>query len=388
MDVNKPFVIRYLRSELYLLLLCLVIIGLFANRIILSLVLVALMILDFLFCFIKWIVFAKGSLDIKTPDGSNQPYHPSVLYFDKKMAGYSYVMAYTPMPLGALPYTDRWECPTVMVSEDGKKWKYPATMEYIDDLSPEEINNKDYFSDPHLLYNDATNQVYLYYRLSSGPQKDLRVFLRITSDCINWSNRQLLIFDNEINKLKPTSPAFMKHGSEFLMVYVSEGVRGEVHSVWIAKSYDGIQYSGNRKVFFNEEIDPWHIDCQLIDNVYYMLVYSFDERITLFSSDNGECFNKICVLLYPSKDMGSFFNNGLYRSCMIKDRENFKIYFSAKNKRRVCIGLMQGKTLLSFDVVSASKPKFKEFIMDYFFEIFKIEHRIIRAVRNTLISHK
>ena len=63
--------------------------------------------------FIKYIRNYKGPLNISTPDGSKQPYHPSVLYFEGGWCGYKYWMAYTPFPIGALPYRDRWEYPCI-----------------------------------------------------------------------------------------------------------------------------------------------------------------------------------------------------------------------------------------------------------------------------------
>ena len=63
-------------------------------------------------------------LDIKTFDGSDSPYHPAVLSFKDGWNGYKYWMAETPFSPKAQPYPDRFECPTIHVSNDGINWTH------------------------------------------------------------------------------------------------------------------------------------------------------------------------------------------------------------------------------------------------------------------------
>lgn len=78
---------------------------------------------DFI-CFLK----SKAPLSIETPDGYNEPYHPSVVFFENGWHGYHYWMAFTPMPKKAAnnPYIDRWECPCVYASNDGIHFEMPG----------------------------------------------------------------------------------------------------------------------------------------------------------------------------------------------------------------------------------------------------------------------
>ena len=63
-------------------------------------------------------------------------------------------MTYSPLPLKLRPYSDRWEYPCIIASTDGYNWVTPIGLQNpIDDLTSEEIDNCDYFSDPHLVYN-------------------------------------------------------------------------------------------------------------------------------------------------------------------------------------------------------------------------------------------
>lgn len=69
----------------------------------------------------RYIYTRKKPLHIETPDKFNEPYHPSVVFFDKAWNGYSYWMAFSPMPKKGnnAPYIDRWECPCVYQSRGG-----------------------------------------------------------------------------------------------------------------------------------------------------------------------------------------------------------------------------------------------------------------------------
>ena len=80
--------------------------------------------------YIRFSVSKEVPLKIETPDGYNEPYHPSVLFFENGWHGYRYWMAFTPMPLKAShnPYTDRWECPCVYASNDGKTFVSPENL--------------------------------------------------------------------------------------------------------------------------------------------------------------------------------------------------------------------------------------------------------------------
>ena len=101
----------------------------------------------------------QSPLQIETPDGTNQPYHPSVLFISQKWNGYRYWMAETPYPLGnngdwngLKPYRARWENPCIHVSNDGINWQTPPKgSNPIDDLSDADIEHQNYYSDTHLV---------------------------------------------------------------------------------------------------------------------------------------------------------------------------------------------------------------------------------------------
>ena len=103
-------------------------------------------VLGVLIVIIAWIVLAwiklrpynQKPLEINTFDGSNSPYHPSVLYFENGWNGYKYWMAETPFSPQSKPYEDRNECPSIHVSNDGINWT-EIIKNPIDDLTEKEI---------------------------------------------------------------------------------------------------------------------------------------------------------------------------------------------------------------------------------------------------------
>lgn len=373
---------RYYPSIVVFLILVLLVVTIPIKQFYITACCVFILAVIVLFELIKFIFTYEGELDIQTPDGSNQPYHPSVLFFENAWNGWEYWMAFTPMPIGAKPYTDRWECPCVVVSHDGINWCYPGEKRYLDDLNQVQIADMDYFSDPHLVYDKEKDKLYLYYRLSEGKgkhdKKRITLYRKDTSDGITWSERKKVIYDEIVMEDKPTSPAIMKNSSNnYQMWYVAEGSRKYKHSVYHVSSTDGIHFSKREKVKLANEVDPWHIDCQNIDGKYYMVAFSFDEKLTLLSSMDGMDFEFVKVLIGASNQLGSFYRIGIYRSCLVKDNGSYKLYLSAKSGSRVSIGLMEGNNLIDLHIKSVNtKVKYKFFWKDFFQKYFLIFLRI------------
>lgn len=102
-------------------------------------------------------------------------------------------MAFTPMPLGAKPYPDRWENPCVISSNDGINWTYPdGLVRPIADLTEDEIAMNAYYSDPDMIYCDDASKLRIYYRKNSGVgAKDISLYFQESFDGKKWGGRGL-----------------------------------------------------------------------------------------------------------------------------------------------------------------------------------------------------
>lgn len=307
---------------------------------------------------IKLKPYNQKPLKIKTFDGSDSPYHPSVLYFKNGWNGYKYWMVETPFSPKSKPYEDRNECPSIHVSDDGVKWTEIAENP-IDDLSIKEIEELDYFSDPHLVFTD--DHIECWYRFThrngiKNKYNNLQLVRKTSKDGINWSKREVMVnlATNEGDSLgnMVVSPAILYHKGKYRMWFVNSESR--IHrELSYSESYDGKKWTEQRKCILNgHENMPWHIDVNYIDGKYYLVSYDL-KNLTLWYSEDGIMFNYIKKILEPSV-AGSFYSYSLYRSCIIEDK-NFKIYFSAHDSLKTYIGLIEGNCIENLKITNTDK---------------------------------
>lgn len=308
--------------------------------------------IDYILQYRRFLPYNQTPLLIETPDGTAQPYHPSVMYFPEGWNGYTYWMAETPYPLGKngsweglAPYRERWENPCIHASNDGIHWITPSGLENpIDNLSPEEIAAKDYYSDPHLVLNHDTLECW--YRISNHKQEEAKVSIlrKYSTDGIHWSPREVLIDLKDSSVLSTTgpmiiSPAIIRKDQNYHMWYVDSDQKQR--KLYYSISSDGRKW--NKKIqcqLSNTNVIPWHIDVQYIDSLYHLIVYDW-KNLTLWKSEDGLHFKYIKPILNPAPLVGAFYSSGLYRSALLKDHDEFKLYFSAFDKKTQ-LGLMRG----------------------------------------------
>ena len=304
--------------------------------------------------------YNQSPLRIETPDGTNQPYHPSVLFFDQRWNGYRYWMAETPYPLGdngdwngLNPYRARWENPCIHVSNDGINWRITSEgSNPIDDLSDADIIHKDYYSDTHLVMKNDTLECW--YRISKVHDNKLLILRKKTIDGIHWSERETMVqIDLSVDSCNQIiSPSVLYSPQNgYTMWYVNK-VNGK-RDIYKHNSKDGKNWINKTICLLNDTIvNPWHIDVQFIDNNYYMVIYDH-RNLTLWKSNNGTDFQKEKDILSPCPKVGSFYSSGLYRSALIKDNQGYKLYFSAYEKK-TAIGLMTGSSPQNLKIFSVS----------------------------------
>lgn len=314
---------------------------------------------DFIFYSIYFCLkYNKQPLSIKTFDGYNQPYHPSVLYKKEGWNSYKYWMVLTPYPMKAEPYKDRWECPCIYTSNNGIDWTILKNCYPLDDLITSEIESRDFFSDPHLVIKKNTLECW--YRITHRYNNDMDTYIikRTSTDGINWSKREEMISPLNNDVLislgdMVRSPAIIWE-KEYLMWYVDNKKNIGQRKLCFSKSKDGKTWAKRINcILEGKETNPWHIDVSYLDNTYYLINYDLKD-LTLWQSKDGIHFTFVKTLLKPSLVYGSFWSDGLYRSVLIKNDKEYLLYFSAYNETKRCIGLMTGKSPMSLKVKSCS----------------------------------
>jgi len=229
---------------------------------------------------------ASKPLTINDFSGYNQPYHPSVLYFEKGFRGYKYWMVQTPCPIGGSPYRDRWECPCIYYSNDGIRWETDKKINPIDDLNFEEISNGDFFSDPHLVYRNDTKSLECWYRITHM-KKDMNegqlqyptyIIRKKSKDGLNWGERELLIDlqgkSSLDNMVRSPSIIWDTEKKTYRMWYVDTLPSFNNRKIISAESVNGTIWTNKINIKMDKYIDPWHIDVNYINKKYRLINYT------------------------------------------------------------------------------------------------------------------
>ncbi len=295
----------------------------------------------------KWIQlrpYNQKPLSIKTFDGFNSPYHPSVTFFPNGWNGWKYWMAETPFSPKSKPYRDRNECPSIHVSNNGIDWTEPTGLRNpIVDLSAQQIKDFDYYSDPQLLVVDNHLELFFRHTRRHGNLNDFSdmTIYRVKSDNgIDWSETEEVIKP----KMDMVSPG-MTYDREkgFRLWYVdSESHHGQRNIAFIS-SPDCKSWSKPKICTLSGyNVNPWHIDVQEINAKLFLTVYDY-QNISIWEgkSDNPIMFRYMHTIIKPAiKKYGSFYCNGLYRACLVKTDKGYELFYSGDDSRCTYLGLM------------------------------------------------
>lgn len=309
------------------------------------------------------IISTKKPLIINDFSGYNQPYHPSVLYFEKGFNGYKYWMVQTPFPIGGIPYRDRWECPCIYWSNNGIAWQTDTKVNPIDNITSEQILTGDFLSDPHLVYRHDTKTLECWYRITnmnkSNPDIKLQYptyLLRKTSkNGLDWSEREILIDLQDSNNTLDNmvrSPSIICDNNIYKMWYVDTLPTLSNRNIVYAESNNGHTWTNKIVTNMDFYIDPWHIDVNYFDGKYHLINYTLigNKGLNYYESSDGINFKFIKEILKPS--LFSFYSNGLYRSCIIKANDTIRVYFSAFTHSETSLGILQGNNIENLKVIN------------------------------------
>lgn len=292
----------------------------------------------------------------------NHPYHPSVVYTPEGWNGHAFWMAQTPFPpMDMAPYQDRYELPCIYYSDDGVRW-YPAMNRPVEELTPEEVVAKNYYSDPHLVIVDGMMQ--LYYRFSVLADGDMKtnktlLYRRTSSSGVDWSKRELIADLRKKEDLalwgtQIISPAIVYRNGVYRCWYVDASNWKPERGLRVIESEDGMHWGNAQKCTFNDgAIIPWHLDVQVQNGVYRLLGYDLQtQSVRVYTSEDGVAWQEQQTILTPSGQEGDFYSNDLYRACSVQTNKGYNIYFSANDVKQSYIGLLQTKDWKSFRPVN------------------------------------
>lgn len=309
-------------------------------------------------------IYNQSPLHINTFDGANSPYHPSVKYRKEGFGGYSYIMSETPFFL-SLPavgdnYRDQYECPSMHYSHDGIHWENMIENP-IDKLTPEEIANRDYFSDPDLV--ETPEGLECWYRINrrygnESNQENVILLRRKSSDGVHWSDREVIA---DLQNADPNiglgrvviSQTLLFENASYKCWFVDNIHLNKEQVCYSESTDDARSWINKRPVKLNgPKITPWHLHILRDGNVLWLTIYDH-RNISLWKSKSETEFDFVKTLITPCEVHGSFYSHNTYRACMLRLPDNrYRLYFSADDMFRSYIGVMEGDSPETMNVIS------------------------------------
>ncbi|AFU16627.1 4Fe-4S ferredoxin iron-sulfur binding domain protein [Bacillus thuringiensis MC28] len=290
---------------------------------------------------LKYIANADNPLIIATYDGYNQTTHPKVVYFENGWNGWKYWMAHTPYPFS----NDKYENPSISVSNDGISWTDPkGLLNPIDQPTADEITDKYHMSDTHLLF--VNGKLECWYRFNKNGVID-QILRKTTTDGITWSTREVMYTLSGWDMA--LSPAIVHDGFRYKMWYITGNFE-----IKYTESDSGFSWGPLQNVTIktgSKSYRAWHLDVIQEGRNYELLLAAGDSSLPL-ENDRKELLHGVSVsptyfelesILKPTPaESGKWDNYYLYRSCILKIGTHYKIFYAAMNQlKRWHIGLSE-----------------------------------------------
>lgn len=279
---------------------------------------------------------APSPLTTPTYDGSGQATHPDVAYFPKGWHGYRYWMADTPYPGG----NDRYENPSILVSNNGLNWSVPPGG--TNPLVP--APPCDHTNDPDLLYNEQTGELWMYYidtrraarcaGFESQPYYNHN-FLKLirSTDGVRWTAPVVIVDWSLATEPLYISPTIIKQGATFHLWAVNSAT----YTVRTASSPNGLVFGGSQAV--NIAYQAWHFDVEFIpDRDEYWMFLDFPSTpggIIRFARSTDRV--NWTTYANPALTYTGGWDSSLYRSSFTFDpvSNQIRLWYSAHNGSRI-----------------------------------------------------
>lgn len=280
----------------------------------------------------------KKPLDIITyPGGDNQPTHPKVLYFPNGWNGHKYWMTYSPYP----DNNNFEENPCITYSDDGIKWSETGINNPI--VATE--HSGCYYSDPHLVYKPETKTLELWVRYCSngtdGKTQGWEGVYRLKStDGVNWSEKEYLyhVVDTVAQSLVSPSIIFDEGRYKIWVCYKRQCLK-------YYESADGTNWRFVKDI--SNGITPigvyklWHFDMiktpvgyEFVGCYQYNGEFNLNNYIAYSRSEDNENFETPTLVLANGEE-GQFDDLELYRPCLVKIGNKYRMYYGAQKDIRI-----------------------------------------------------
>ena len=298
---------------------------------------------------------AAEPLDIATPDGYDQTCHPKVLYFEDGWNGWEFWMAHTPYPY----CDDNYENPCIAVSHNGIDWVEPEGISNPVTGYPPTFDEGAHYSDPHLLMNGETMELWFRWNPSYGnginADSNGGVILRTkSSDGINWSDIETVYPGSEWNFDPVLSPAVVlnEDGSYSMWYSKRDG------KIWRTTSSDGFTWSELEETDLEVwGYNIWHQDIIFENGVYEIVFCARPQNSTnnlvgldayYAMSYDGINWTDPVKILSPDDSVSGYDNCSIYRLSLVKADGVYMIYYSSMSDWYVWkINLAAGKDISS-----------------------------------------
>jgi hypothetical protein len=266
---------------------------------------------------------APDKLPIKTHEsGGDQPIHPKVLYFKDGFGGYKFWMAYTPYPNG----NDGEENPCIACSNDMINWITPNGVQNPIDAG----TSVNYMSDTHLVYNNNTKELEIWYRQVLNGE---RIYRRTSTDGVVWNEREQIQYFNNGSIVNALSPTVIFEDGKY-KIWVATGNPNGIVKYY--ESLDGYDW----EFITSTNLIAWHLDIIKTDIGYEAIISDSQpgSSISYSKSVDGVTWtDKEQLLTSPVGDKWD--SSRLYRASFIKNNGTYYVYYTGVYNNNWGIGL-------------------------------------------------
>lgn len=292
---------------------------------------------------------SKNKLEIETPYGDNEAYHPKVLNFKEPWNGYKYWMSYTPYPTG----DDSKENPCIAVSNDLVNWKSPTEKNEPLDVPYKNVDKKIYNSDSHIVYNEDLDRLECYWRMVDDEKNQALIYRRYTTDGINWSKKEISVMSDDRTKLDYVSPAILYDNGIYRMWFENKN-----NTFCYCESKDALKWSEPKELKLNygkEKVHLWHLDIIKNNGKYEMISVAYTSwkhrnEMCLYYSSSTDGFNwsENKKILSPTSGTKHWDNKGIYRSTFIYENGKYCVFYGGTSMDyHHGVGLVYGEDILN-----------------------------------------